>query len=94
MTTLIGLVFFLHLVYDWCRDYRTKKELAEIKESFEKKISKKPIKEFLKSCKGEVCFVVYRCPECKRVVCFEGENDIENNYPYCECGQALDWSEE
>lgn len=63
-----------------------------IRNCIEKQIPKKPIVEDSKDYEGYIFDIAYRCPKCNRVVCFDGENDIEEAYPYCNCGQALDWS--
>lgn len=63
-------------------------------EILEKHILKKPIEDETKCADGSTCDVVFRCPECKRMVCFKDyENHLEKEYPYCHCGQALDWSD-
>lgn len=62
-------------------------------EALEKQIPKKPIVEDSKDYEGYIFDIAYRCPKCNRVVCFDSENDIEEAYPYCNCGQALDWSD-
>ena len=61
--------------------------------ALEKQIPKKPVVEDIKDHEGTDIDAAFRCPKCNRVVCFYAENDIEKEYPYCHCGQALDWSD-
>ena len=61
--------------------------------ALEKQIPKKPIAEERKDYEGNIFEVAYRCPKCNRWVCCDYENDIKEEYPYCNCGQALDWSD-
>ena len=62
-------------------------------DAMEKRKKKKPIAEIAKDYEGNIFDVVYRCPVCGRTICFEAENDIKKLYPYCNCGQALDWGD-
>ena len=62
-------------------------------EALEKQIPKKPVVVDIKDHEGTDIDAAFRCPKCNRVVCFYAENDIEKEYPYCHCGQALDWSD-
>ena len=62
-------------------------------EALEKQITEKPIVEEVKDYEGNIVDDMFRCPKCNRVVCFYNENDIEKEYPYCHCGQKLDWSD-
>lgn len=63
------------------------------KDVLEKQIKKKPIEDISKDYEGNIIDDVFFCPECTRTICFGCESDVEKNYPYCNCGQALDWSD-
>ncbi len=74
----------------YCADKET---FEKVKKAVEKQIPKKPVVEDIKDHEGTDIDAAFRCPKCNRVVCFYAENDIEKEYPYCHCGQALDWSD-
>ena len=63
------------------------------KELLERHFSKKPIANIEKDYEGNIFEVSYRCPVCTRMICFEAEGDLAKHYPYCNCGQALDWGD-
>lgn len=58
-----------------------------------KQIPKQPIVEIEKDWDGNICDDIYRCPVCSKLICFGAEGNLEENYPYCNCGQKLDWSD-
>lgn len=60
--------------------------------ALEKQIPKKPIEKDEKDYWGNIIDSVYICSECNRFICHEIETQLEKNYPYCHCGQKIDWS--
>ena len=76
--------------------YASIKDLA-IK-ALEKQIPQKPILKETKCFDGSADDFVFVCPVCNRTICREPEDDviayyIKEEYPHCNCGQALDWSD-
>lgn len=70
------------------------KELMNITvEALEKQIPKKPIEKDEKDYWGNIIDSVYICSECNRFICHGIEIQLEKNYPYCHCGQKIDWSD-
>ena len=71
------------------QQYRTLGTVEELKEAREKQVAKKPIIWENKSYEAPVPNDDwgYECPCC-------GNRDIDYPEHHCECGQALDWSEE
>ena len=67
--------------------------VPKIKSALEKQIPKKPIEDISKDYEGNIIDDVFFCPKCTRTICFGIENNLAENYPYCNCGQALDWSD-
>ena len=65
----------------------------DILSALEKQIPKKPIEDISKDYEGNIIDDVFFCPKCTRTICFGSENNLAENYPYCNCGQALDWSD-
>jgi hypothetical protein len=61
--------------------------------ALEKQIPKKPIEDVSKDYEGNIIDDVFFCPKCTRTICFGCETDIKENYPYCNCGQKIDWSD-
>ena len=61
--------------------------------ALEKQIPKKPIVHLEKNYEGDICDASYSCPICSRTICFEVEGNLAENYPYCNCGQKLDWGD-
>lgn len=61
-------------------------------EALEKQIPKKPVVKDLYDKSGKIFDSEYHCSVCGRFICFTTELDIYNNYPYCHCGRAIDWS--
>ena len=72
-----------------CEQYRALGTVEELKEAREKQVAKKPIIWENKSYEAPVPNDDwgYECPCC-------GNRDIDYPEHHCECGQALDWSEE
>lgn len=67
-------------------------------EALEKQIPKKPILKETQCFDGSTADFVLICPVCNRTICREPEDDviadhIKEEYPHCNCGQALDWSD-
>ena len=60
-------------------------------EALEKQIPKKPNLKNATDYEGNIIDGVYICSECGRTICYEIEGNFKENYPYCNCGQALDW---
>ena len=67
--------------------------LVKIKDALEKQIPKNPIEDVSKDYEGNIIDEVFFCPKCTRTICFGCETDIKENYPYCNCGQKIDWSD-
>lgn len=65
----------------WCKD------------ALEKQIPMKPIEKVEKDYWGNIIDSVYICSECNRFICHGVEIHPEENYPYCHCGQAVDWGD-
>lgn len=61
--------------------------------ALKKQIPKKPIADISKDYEGNIIDDVFFCPKCNRTICFGIENNLAENYPYCNCGQALDWGD-
>jgi hypothetical protein len=64
-----------------------------LSKALEKQIPKKPIADISKDYEGNIIDDVFFCPKCTRTICFGIENNFAENYPYCNCGQALDWGD-
>lgn len=60
--------------------------------ALEKQIPKKPNLKNATDYEGNIIDGVYICSECGRTICYEIEGNFKENYPYCNCGQALDWN--
>ena len=67
-----------------------------LKEAVEKQVPKKPIKrvKYYKNGADGFC-IVYCCPVCKYKLIHEDREGFfaGRKQKYCDCGQALDWSE-
>lgn len=63
-------------------------------EALEKQIPKKPVVKYLYDKSGKIYDSEYHCSVCGRFICYTTEFDIYNTYPYCHCGQALDFDKE
>lgn len=68
------------------------------KSALEKQIPKKPILVETKCFDGSTADFVFVCPVCNRKICSEPTDDVmasflKEDYPHCNCGQALDWSD-
>ena len=78
-------------------EYKGKDEygdmLVKIKDALEKQIPKKTKFEDEKDYWGNIVGGRYRCSECDRFICHAEELRPEENYPYCHCGQKIDWSD-
>lgn len=66
--------------------------------ALEKQIPKKPILKETKCFDGSTDDFIFICPVCNRNICIAPEDDeiasyIKEEYPHCNCGQALDWSD-
>lgn len=75
-----------------------KKAVEVAKQALEKQIPKKPILKETQCFDGSTDDFVLICPVCNRTICREPEDDviadhIKEEYPHCNCGQALDWSD-
>jgi hypothetical protein len=68
--------------------------LIEAKKALEKQMPKKPNLEDRTDYEGNYVGGMYICSICGRTICYEIEGNFEENYPYCNCGQKLDWSKE
>lgn len=69
-------------------------KLAEkIMKAVEKQIPKKPKFEDEKDYWGNIVGGRYRCSECDRFICHAEERSPEEDYPYCHCGQKINWSD-
>lgn len=68
--------------------------LKEAKNALEKQIPKKPNFEDRTDYEGNFVDGVYICSVCGRTICYEIEGNFKENYPYCNCGQKLDWCKE
>ena len=93
---------------DWCEQFVDNLVMANVdtkkrtlglqamqtcKSALEKQIAMKPIEDISKDYEGTIIDDVFFCPKCTRTICFGSENNLAENYPYCNCGQALDWSD-
>ena len=85
--------YYIAFKTDNPKAYETVHEICRLYIDKEKQIPINPIAEERKDYEGNIFDVAYRCPKCNRVVCCDYENDIKEEYPYCNCGQALDWSD-
>ena len=70
-----------------------------IRNCIEKQVPKKPILKEIKCFDGSTADFVFVCPVCSRKICSEPTDYImasflKEEYPHCNCGQALDWSED
>ena len=88
--------------YDESLDYELTSDdidwLEKAKEALKKQIPKKPILKETKCFDGSTADFVFVCPVCNRKICSEPTDDImasflKEEYPHCNCGQALDWSD-
>lgn len=66
--------------------------------ALEKQIPQKPILKETKCFDGSTADFVFVCPVCNRKICSEPIDDVmasflKEDYPHCNCGQALDWSD-
>jgi hypothetical protein len=69
-------------------------KLAEkIMEAVEKQLPKKPIEKDSTDYFGNIIDTVFICSECNRFICYGVETQPEKDYPYCHCGQKIDWSD-
>ena len=78
-----------------CRVYQAAFKTAI--QALEKQIPKKPILVETKCFDGSTADFVFVCPVCNRKICSEPTDDVmasflKEDYPHCNCGQALDWS--
>lgn len=80
--------------------YQGKEEYTDMlllcKDALKKQIPKKPILNETKCFDGSTADFVFVCPVCNRKICSEPTDDVEasflkEDYPHCNCGQALDW---
>ena len=80
-------------------DWREQLEVCKLaKSALEKQIPKKPILVETKCFDGSTADFVFVCPVCNRKICSEPTDDVmasflKEDYPHCNCGQALDWSD-
>ena len=58
-----------------------------------KQIPKQPIVKIEKDYESNLCEDLYYCPVCSKIICYGVEGNLEENYPYCNCGQKLDWGD-
>jgi hypothetical protein len=61
--------------------------------ALEKQMPKKPSIENAKDYEGNITDGVLICSVCGRTICYEIEGNFKENYPYCNCGHAIDWSD-
>lgn len=83
----------VHRKTDNCDMTISKDCYKKVVSALEKQIPKKPIAEDAKDYEGNIFDDVFRCPECNRTICLGIEGNFAENYPHCNCGQALDWSD-
>lgn len=62
-------------------------------EALEKQIPKKPNLKNATDYEGNITDGVFICSACGRTICYEIEGNFKENYPYCNCGHAIDWND-
>lgn len=65
----------------------------KVLDAFKKQMPRKPKFEDEKDYWGNIVGGRYRCSECDRFICHAEELRPEEYYPYCHCGQKIDWSD-